>query len=344
MYDKNTVNNQIIKMPKLELHLHLEGAFSFEFLFTLINKYGGNSEIKSIDELRNKFIFKDFNHFIEMWYWKNQFFREYIDFEELAFNTLKNLAKQNVIYAELFFSPWDFSSAGFEIGLIAESIIKGVKRGEKQFPIRCNLIADLVRNYGANSSLKRLDEITPFLNSGVVGIGLGGSEKEYPPNLFKEVFIEAKKRGFRTTVHAGESAGADSIWSAILDCKAERIGHGVRVVEDPMLIDYLIKRKISLEVCITSNLKTRVFDSIEKHPFKYLDEMGVMVTVNSDDPPMFGSNITEELILLNKEFGYEIKDLVRLMKNSVKAAFLEASDKNIYISKLDKFLISASEV
>ncbi|MFA7288510.1 MAG: adenosine deaminase [Melioribacteraceae bacterium] len=343
MNDRSKETKIISKMPKFELHLHLEGAFSFEFLFSLITKYGDDSEVKNIEELHDKFIFKDFNQFIEMWYWKNKFFREYIDFEELAFNTLKELAKQNVVYAELFFSPWDFKSEVLEVGLITESIIKGVKRGESEFPIRCNLIADLVRNYGANSSLKRLDEITPFLNKGVVGIGLGGSEKEFPANLFKEVFLEAKKRGFRTTIHAGEAAGADSVWYALLDCHTERIGHGVRAIEDPMLIEYLIKRKIPLEICITSNLKTKVFDSIEKHPFKYLDEMGIIVTVNSDDPPMFGSNITDELILLNKEFGYGINDLVRFMKNSVKSAFLEENDKNFYINELDKFLHSASE-
>jgi adenosine deaminase len=344
MRDKNGVINQIKKMPKVELHLHLEGAFTFGFLFELIEKYGGSPEIKSIDDLKEKFVFKDFNNFIETWYWKNQFFREYVDFEELAFNTLKDLAKQNVIYVELFFSPWDFNSAGFDVELLTKSIIKGVKRGEKSFGIRCNLIADLVRNYGANNSQKRLDEITPFLNKGVIGIGLGGSEKEFPANLFKEVFIEAKKRGFRTTIHAGEAAGADSIWAALLDCKTERIGHGVRAIEDPMLIDYLIRKKIPLEICITSNLMTKVFDSIENHPFKYLDEMGIVATINSDDPPMFGSNITNELILINKEFGYGIKELVRLMKNSVKAAFLEEKDKNIYINELDKFLLSVSDL
>jgi len=138
MCDKSVVINQIKKMPKFELHLHLEGAFTFEFLFELIEKYGGTPEIKTIDDLKDKFVFKDFNNFIETWYWKNQFFREYVDFEELAFNTLKDLAKQNVLYVELFFSPWDFNSSGFEAELITNSVIQGVKRGEKSFGIRCN--------------------------------------------------------------------------------------------------------------------------------------------------------------------------------------------------------------
>jgi adenosine deaminase len=325
-------------MPKAEIHLHLEGAFTFDFLFNLIRKYGGDPEIESIEDLKKKFIFKDFSHFIRAWLWKNKFFREPEDFEESAYQTIKNLSVQNVIYAEVFFSPWDFISNGLKIEEITEATISGIRRAEKEYSIKCGLIADIVRNYGAESSVNRLNEITPYLNEGIIGIGLGGSEKEFPPLRFKEVFLKAKRRGFRTTVHAGEAAGSDSVWSAILDLQAERIGHGVRAIEDPKLIDYLLEKQIPVEVCITSNLKTKVFKTLEEHPFDYMYKRGLNVSVNSDDPPMFGSNITGELILLLEKLNYSLKDLGTLTKRAIGSGFIYNSEKEKYITTIDNYL------
>ena len=327
----------IQKMPKAEIHLHLEGAFSFEFLFDQIQKYGGEPEIKSIADLQNKFVFKDFNHFIETWFWKNKFFRTAEDFEESTYQTIRNLSLQNVIYSEVFFSPWDFASDGFKIEAIADATISGIRKAEKDFGIKCNLIADIVRDHGAEFSLHRLDQISPYLGKGVIGIGLGGNERAFPPQLFKEVFIEAKKRGFRTTVHAGEAAAPESIWHALLDLKAERIGHGVRAIEDPLLVEYLIKNQIPLEICITSNLKTKVFGSLKEHPFDILFRKGAKVTVNSDDPSMFGADLTDELLLLHEQLGYSIKDLLTIEKNAIEVSFLEEKEKKIFIDRLERF-------
>ncbi|MCX6168513.1 MAG: adenosine deaminase [Ignavibacteriales bacterium] len=327
----------IRKMPKVEIHLHLEGAFTFEFLFGLIQKYGGDKEIKNLQDLRNKFVFKDFAHFIETWFWKNKYFKTAEDFEESTYQTIKNLSHQNVIYAEVFFSPWDFASSGLKLEAIAEATISGIKRAEKDFPIKCNLIADIVRDHGAETSLQRLNQITPFLGKGIVGIGLGGNEKAFPPILFKDVFLEAKNRGFRTTVHAGEAAGPESIWSALLDLKAERIGHGVRAEEDPKLIDYIIENQVPLEMCITSNLQTKVVPSLKDHPFDALFRSGAKVTLNSDDPPMFGADITDELFLLYNKLNYSLEDLLLLTKNAVEVSFLSNSEKQKYYLAIDDY-------
>ncbi|MDR3627575.1 MAG: adenosine deaminase [Ignavibacteriaceae bacterium] len=333
---KNT--DAIIEMPKAEIHLHLEGAFTFDFLFELIQKNGGDPGISSIEDLKKKFVFKDFSHFIQTWLWKNKFYRKPEDFEESAYQTIKNLSLQNVMYAEVFFSPWDFISQGMKIEEITEATISGIRRAEREYLIKCNLIADIVRNYGAETSIQRLNQITPYLNKGVIGIGLGGSEKEFPAVLFKEVFIEAKKRGFRTTVHAGEAAGAESVWSAILDLHAERIGHGVRAIEDPKLIGYLLEKQIPLEVCITSNIKTKVFDNLMEHPFDYMYKKGLNVSVNSDDPPMFGADITDELTMLYNKLDYSLNDLKTLTKKAIEASFLETSEKKKYSDKVDNYL------
>jgi adenosine deaminase len=321
-------------MPKVEIHLHLEGAFTFNFLFEQIQKYGGDPEIEDIADLHKKFIFKDFNHFIETWFWKNKFYRTAEDFEESTYQTIKNLSLQNVIYAEVFFSPWDFALSGLKAESIAEATISGIRRAEEDFPIKCNLIADIVRDHGAESSLYRLDQITPYLGKGVIGIGLGGNESAFPAELFKEVFKEAKKRGFRRTAHAGEAAAPESIWHALLDLKVERIGHGVRAIEDPVLVDYLIKNQIPLEICITSNLKTKVFSSLKEHPFDILFRKGAKVTINSDDPPMFGSNITDELLLLHEQLNYSIHDLLTLGRNAIEVSFMEEEEKKAFIETL----------
>ncbi len=337
--EKENILEIVKKMPKVELHLHLEGAFTFEFLFGLIKKYN-DGEVKSIDELKQRFIFKDFQHFIEMWFWKNKFFRTAEDFEESTYQTIKNLSSQNVIYTEVFFSPWDFKPSGLKVETIAEATISGIRRAEYEFPIKCGLIVDIVRNHGSSTAMNRLNQITPFLNKGIIGLGLGGNERDFPASDFKEVFREAKKREFRLTAHAGEAAGPESVWSAILDLEAERIGHGVRAIEDQRLVDYLIEKKIPLEVCITSNIKTKVFSSLHEHPFPDLFKKGVCVTINSDDPPMFGADITDELFLLYNRLNYSVNDLLFLTRSAVNASFLDNSEKKKYHLLIDNYSTS----
>lgn len=325
-------------MPKIELHLHLEGAFNFEFLFHLIEKYGGDPSVSSSADLQKKFVFRDFPHFIELWFWKNQFFKSPADFEESTYHTIKDLAGQNVIYAEVFYSPWDFVINNLTVEEITEATLSGIRKAENEFPIRCNLIADIVRDYGAEGAIKRLDQITPFRDSGVIGIGLGGSEQKFPAQEFSEVFREAQRRGFHLTAHAGEASGPGSVWAAIKHLGVERIGHGVRAIEDPGLIEYLKTEQIPLEVCVTSNIKTRVFDSLSAHPLPVLSEKGLFVTINSDDPAMFGSTLTDELLLLHEKMDFSLPVLRNLMENALNATFLNKSEKdrlkNIFHSKI----------
>lgn len=331
---------KIIEMPKVELHLHLEGAFTFEFLFGLIQKYGGDKQVKTIAALENKFVFKNFEHFIQMWFWKNQFFRKAEDFEESAYSTLKNLANQNVIYTEVFFSPWDFKDNNVSIEEITEATISGKRRAENQFNIKCNLIADLVRDYGPKNAINRLDEITPYQASGVIGIGLGGNEQKFPPELFKEVFAEARKRGFNLTAHAGEAAGPESIWSALNNLRIERIGHGVRAIEDSDLVEYLYEKQMPLEICVNSNIKTNVFPSIESHPVRQFYKKGLNISISSDDPTMFRATITDEFISLYDHAGFSLNDIKKLTENAIHQSFISLKEKNILLLKMRKFWIS----
>lgn len=330
------------EMPKVELHLHLEGAFTFEFLFDLIQKRGNEKNIRDVNELRRQFVFKDFQDFIRIWFWKNKFFQSPADFEESAYRTLKELSRQNVIYAEAFFSPWDFLPNGLHVDEIAEATISGVKRAERECPIKCRLIADIVRNYGSENAEERVRQVARYIGEGVIGIGLGGNERDFPPGPFRPAFRLARDIGFRTTAHAGEASGARSVWDTVQELKVERIGHGVRAVEDDRLLEFLRTNQIPLEVCITSNLRTGVFRSLEDHPFDRMFKEGLLVTVNSDDPSMFGATITDEFVLLVDRLGYSGDDLKQLTLNAINSAFLSKAEKEMHREKILKFWSNAT--
>ena len=314
-------------MPKVELHLHLEGAFTFEYLLGLIRKYEPDSEIDSVEQLRKRFQYKDFPEFIRIWLWKNQYFREPEDFKQLVYTTLKNLADQQCYYVEAFYSPWDFRMNDISASTITEAMITGAEEAERDFGIRCRLIADLIRDLGWETAGDRLDEITPYLGDRLIGIGLGGSEQDYPADGFREVYREAKSRGFRVVAHAGEAEGPDSVRMAIDELHVERIGHGVRATEDPELVSYLVKTQLPLEVCITSNIKTGIYRSIEEHPVRQLFEQGVRITINSDDPAMFGTTLTNEFLILQKFYEFSYSEIKQLSLNAVESSFMPESEK-----------------
>ena len=235
---------------------------------------------------------------------------------------IDDLSNQNVIYSELFYSPWDFLPNGLSVEEITEAILSGVKQAEQDFPITCHLIVDIVRDYDHTKALDRVHQILPFRDNGVIGIGLGGNEQKYPARLFRDAFKYAGLSGFRLTAHAGEAAGPESVWEAIRDLKSERIGHGVRSVEDPELIEFLKDHQIPLEICVISNLKTKIYSSPQTHPIKYFLEKQLKVTVNSDDPAMFGATITDELLNLYDKMDVSCKEIKLMTINALESAFI----------------------
>ena len=326
-------------MPKVELHLHLDGAFTLDYLYNLIQKYGGDPEVNSIEDLKKRFIFKDFTHFIETWFWKNRFFREADDFEESTYRTLQEMARQNIVYSEAFFSPWDYQESGVKPVDIAVANRNAVRRAREDFDIQCRLIVDITRDLGHESAMDRLDEISPYIGEEIIGIGLGGSEQQYPARDFKDVFIEAKRRGLHRVAHAGEVVGPESVWSAIKDCQVERIGHGVRSTEDPELVKYLQEMQIPLEVCIISNIRTGIYSSFDEHPIAKLFHKGLLVSVNSDDPTMFGSTLADEYVLLVEKFDFSFIQIKHIQKNAVESSFADEEHKRILRQQINRFWI-----
>lgn len=307
------------RIPKSEIHVHLEGAIPHATLWELVQKYGGDPSVRTLDALQAKFEYRDFPHFLETWTWKNGFLREYEDFELIAKGVARDLKVQNIRYVEAFYSPSDFTQHGLETQRITEALRTGL---DKVDGIEVALIADLVRDYGPERAQKTLGEVNEVKKLGVIGIGLGGGEHNHPPGPFVDVFETARELGFRTTAHAGEGAGADSVRSAVNVLKVDRIGHGVRAIEDEQLVEQLAASRIPLEVCPISNLRTGVVASLSEHPIRRFHERGLLVTVNTDDPKMFCNSLAREYRLLEQQAGFSRSQIRQLILDGIEATWM----------------------
>jgi adenosine deaminase len=314
------------RVPKVELHLHLEGAIPQEALWQLMQKYGGDPAVPNLEALQRKFQYRDFPHFIETWVWKNRFLREYEDFTLIAEAVAKNLVRQNVKYAEMFYTPSDFFRHDLEVQRLTAAIRSGLGRVKQ---IEIGLILDFCRDRGPENADRNLDAVKEVKQLGVIGVGIGGSEQNYPPEPFAGVYEKARQLGFHTGAHAGEAAGPESIWGAIRSLKVERIGHGTRAIEDETLVRYLAEKQIPLECCPLSNVCTGVVKSIEAHPVKKFFDAGLLVTVNTDDPAMFGNSLAQEYQRLEERLGFSQDEVRKVILNGVKAAWLSNDRKKL---------------
>ncbi len=331
---KDAIQNLVSRIPKVELHIHLEGAIPLETLLRLIQR-SGRERIHDLESLKARFRYSDFEDFLLRWTWKNTFIERESDFREIAYRTLQMLHAQNVRYAELFYSPADFEPNGFSITGITENLIEAGTAAAADFGIQSNWIVDLVRDFGPDNAIIVLDQVTPFRDDGVIGIGIGGTEHHYPASPFADVYREAQRRGFRLTAHAGESVGPESIWSALLDLQVERIGHGLHAYRDPQLITYLRIHQIPLEISVISNILTGVWDSVATHPIRRYFDQGLRVTINSDDPGMFQSSIHSEYMTLMNDLHFELPELKEMSLNGVRASFLPPEMKSRLMNEFE---------
>ncbi len=311
-------------LPKVELHLHLEGAIPYDALWELIQKYGGDPALPDLDSLRQKLTYRDFSHFIDTWVWKNSFLREYDDFTFIAEAVARDLVKQNIRYAEVFYSPRDFARHGLESQKLTEAIRSGLSQVDD---IEVKLVVDLIRDFGPQKGRETLLEINEVRDLGVIGVGIGGSEQLYPPEVFAPVYESARELGFRTNAHAGEAAGPQSVWGAIQVLRVDRIGHGTRAVEDTQLVEHLAATQIPVELNPLSNVATGVVASLAEHPTKNYLDRGVLVCVNTDDPRMFHNSLVDEFVGLREHLGISITDVQTLILNGVRASWLDDERK-----------------
>jgi adenosine deaminase len=317
----------LLRMPKAELHVHLEGSIRPATLLRLARRHG--IELPARDEagLRDWFRFRDFEHFVEIYLTVSRCLRDGDDFHALTLDFLAEQARQNVVYTEAHFTISTHVAHGVDADEAARALAEAAAEGERRFGVQLRLIPDVVRNVGVEAADATLEWALAHRGDGVVALGLSGSEDRFPNEPYREHFAEAERQGLHRVAHAGEHAGPESVRSALEVARAERIGHGVRSTEDPELVSELARRGVPLEVCPTSNVCLGVYPSLADHPFERLRRAGVAVTVNSDDPPFFNTTLTGEYAALAATFGYGADELAGLSLAAVRHAFLADDER-----------------
>lgn len=308
-------------IPKVELHLHLDGSVRLDTASKLTGK--------SIEEVRSLMIAKekchDLNEYLTKFNLANEIMQSQENLTRIAKELVEDLKKDNVIYAEVRFAPLLHTKKG----LTGEKVIEAVLLGLKDEDLKVNLILCMMRQFNFEDNLKTIELASKYLDKGVVAIDLAGAEALYPTASFEKLFQIAKDKNIPFTIHAGEADGKDSILSAI-NFKTKRIGHGVRCIEDNETLNIIKKNNITLEVCPTSNIQTGIFENYYDHPIKKLYDMNVLVTINVDNMTVSNIDLTQEYEKLVKIFNLNIEDLKKINLNAIDAAFLTDKEKQFY--------------
>jgi adenosine deaminase len=312
-------------LSKVQLHCHLEGTVRPETFRSLAAKYGVALGERARPE--RTYAFDSFREFLLLFAKVTETLREPADFARVARDYVADAAAQGVAYAEVFVSPsvWTFFHRELDVRATVEAIRAALDETGAPLGIEVALIADLTRNFGVERAEQSAREAVALRDLGVIGIGLGGDEANYPPALYERAYAIAREGGLHGVVHAGEAAGPESVRDAVEVLKAERIGHGVRAVEDPLVVDLLAERKIPLEVCPTSNRLTGAAPADRRHPLGALDAAGCVVTIDADDPALFGTTLLDEYRFVAETFGEDA--LLRFARNAVDASFAPAAAK-----------------
>ncbi len=313
-------------VPKAELHVHLEGSIQPPTLLTLARRNGVSLPADDEAALRRWFTFRDFEHFVEVYVAITQCLRTVEDYELVTHQFGAEMARQNIRYAEVTFTPETHRKSGVPRATFMEGLSRGRERVGRDFGAEINWIFDMDRFGGCDDAT--VDVAIDGRDVGVVALGLGGPEAGHPPEPFEGCFRRARAHGLHSVSHAGETSGAESVWGAIRAVGAERIGHGVRSIEDPALVAYLAEASIPLEVCPTSNLRLGIYPSLEEHPLRRLHDFGVIVTVNSDDPSLFNTTLNHEVLLLSEGFGLDLATIDEIILNGVRCSFLPPERKS----------------
>ena len=325
-------DHPITRLPKAEIHVHLEGSIEPATLLELRQRHGeANATLAEAEQL---YSFTDFNGFLVAFKDVTAHLQTPADYELITYRLMEQLKSQNVLHAEVTVSVGVCLWRKQDFPAIFEGLERGRQGGERDFGVSLLWIFDAVRQFGAEKALRVLDLAIQFRDRNVVAFGVGGDEIKGPPEMFTEVYARGADHGLHLTAHAGESAGPESIWGA-LNLRAERIGHGLTAGQDSELMEELAERQIPIEVCVTSNLRTGCCAELSQHPVRrYFDE-GLMLTLNTDDPAMFRTSLTREYQLVQEHFAFTDDHLRELARNSFEASFLPPEKKVEFLNLFD---------
>lgn len=323
------------KVPKAELHIHIEAVMSRETIKKLYLKKNG-AEFTD-DDMAKLFDYSDLNGFIAAFLKVQDLFTSVDDFD-LIFDAFKDyLLRNGIVYTEAFFAPSAFIKKGFKYEEMVCNFEKNLKKIKKETGITVKLIGDVSRTFGLENAEKNLEMFKKNFFDGFIGIGLGGAESKGPSKDFGPVFNAALKSGYHVVAHAGEDCGPESIWDALKICHAERIGHGITAVQDENLMKYLRDENIALEVCPTSNVFTKKYvKSMAEHPVKTFYEKKVPVTLATDDPIFFGVELLDEYWNLYSQLGFKMEDIKKIILAGFEYSFLSDSEKKSYENSVEE--------
>ncbi|MEU9970809.1 adenosine deaminase [Streptomyces malaysiensis] len=331
----------IAGLPKAELHVHHVGSASPRIVAELAARHPDSKVPADPEALADYFVFRDFGHFIEIYLSVVDLIRDAEDVRLLTFEVARDMARQNIRYAELTVTPFSSTRRGIPDTAFVKAIEDARKAAESEFGTVLRWCFDIPGEAGLEAAEETTRIACELGPEGLVGFGLGGPEIGVPRPQFKPYFDRAIAAGLHSVPHAGETTGPQTIWDALTELRAERIGHGTSAAQDPKLLAHLAEHRIPLEVCPTSNIATRAVATLAEHPLKQMVEAGVFVTINSDDPPMFGTDLNTEYQVAAQLLDLDAAGVAALAKNAIEASFLDAEGKARLSAEIDAYTIIA---
>jgi adenosine deaminase/aminodeoxyfutalosine deaminase len=329
VFVRETPSAFILGLPKAELHLHLEGAIEPETVIELARNHGQQLNPEDVHKL---YHYTDFSGFMLCFRETTKHLQTPEDYELITYRMMQSLAAQNVKHAEVYVAVGTCLYWGRQFEQIFEGLERGRQRGERDFGVSLYWIFDAVRHFGPEAAMCVAEHAVKLKHrESVIGFGIGGDERRAAPELFREVYEFCSRHGLRLTCHAGETIGPESVWGALRVLRTERIGHGTSCWRDPSLMAHLVDTQIPVEISLTSNVRTGCVRGLEHHPLKTYCDLGLLVTLNTDDPAMFETTITREYQIAQDVFGFSDEKLKQLAMNSFKASFLPPEKKSEYL-------------
>ncbi|MCL9773889.1 adenosine deaminase [Vibrio methylphosphonaticus] len=331
------MNAFIQGLPKVELHLHIEGSLEPELLFTLAQRNHIDLPYSSPEALRKAYEFDDLQSFLDLYYQGANALITEQDFYDLTWAYLQRCHADNVIHTEIFFDPQTHTERGIAFDTVINGIARALQDGQQKLAISSHIIMCFLRHLSEESAINTLTLALDHKDK-IIGVGLDSSEQGHPPKKFENVFAMARKEGFLTVAHAGEEGPAQNIVDAIDILGVSRVDHGVRCVDSPELLDSLIESQMPLTVCPLSNIKLRVFNDMSQHNIVELLRKGVAVTINSDDPAYFGGYMTDNFQAVSDAHPMTRNELTQFTLNAIDASFIDASLKHEYRRRVESYL------
>jgi len=326
----------VTTLPKAELHLHIEGTFEPELIFEIGRRNGVAVPYASVEALRDAYDFSDLQSFLDVYYAGMNVLKVERDYYDLTTAYLRRAKAQGVRHAEIFFDPQAHTDRGVAFGTVVAGITAALRDGEGAFGITSHLIMCFLRDQSAESAMATLEAAIPFRDD-IVAVGLDSAEVGNPPSKFQAVFARARALGLRTVAHAGEEGPPAYVWEALDLLAVSRVDHGVRSMEDPALVERLVRERIPLTVCPLSNLRLKVVRDLKDHPLKRMLDAGLVATCNSDDPAYFGGYVGQNFSAIAAALGLSDDEILRLAENSFEASFLDDAVKSRYLDELRAF-------